>query len=255
MIITLVGFSLLLITIIVAFSQWNVPIAFSSITTGTEQASLEVQQVEANATELANMSTGNNDAHINNLSGYFWFLKTRVALLFFTILLTSAGFLLGFVIYIHRTVTIPLSRLREGANEIRRGNLDYRVTVQGTSDIARLAGQFNEMTDTLKRANKDLERKLFERDITEQRHLQEVLVKAERLGAIEQAGVAVRHEINNPLTIIIGNLELLIERYEQKDKDLTARLEVVLNNALRIAEITKRLQENKMEKTVESEIT
>jgi len=84
---------------------------------------------------------------------------------------------------------------------------------------------------------------------------QAVLVYAERPGAVKPAGVSVRHEINNPLTTVIGNLELLIERYEHKDKELTARLEVVLNSSLRIAEITKQLQEIKMEKPVESEIT
>jgi signal transduction histidine kinase len=89
------------------------------------------------------------------------------------------------------------------------------------------------------------------RDITEQKNMREVFVKAERLGAIEQLGVAVRHEINNPLTTVIGNVELLIERYEKKDTELTARLEVILNNALRIAEITKRLQEIKKEKSVD----
>ena len=78
-----------------------------------------------------------------------------------------------------------------------------------------------------------------------------MLVKAERVGAIGQVGVAVRHEINNPLTTVIGNIELLMERYEDKDKELVARLETILNNALRIAETVKRLEGIKKETTVD----
>jgi len=221
-IITPVGLSQLVITIIVPLPLWKVMSDFSSITTGTRQDSREAYQIEATAQEPENRSTGKNDALINDLPGHVRPLKTRRVGLFFTVFLTSAGFMLGFAISVHRTVIIPLGRLREGANEIRRGTLDYRVPVPGTNDIARITSQFNEMTDTFKCARKDLERQLFER-IAEQRHLQEVLVKTERLGAVEQARVVVRHE-------------------------------VVLNNALRIAEITKRLQEIKMEQAVESEI-
>lgn len=89
------------------------------------------------------------------------------------------------------------------------------------------------------------------RDITEQKNLRELLVQAERLAAIGQVGIAMRHEINNPLTTIIGNAELLIERYENAGSDLKRRLDLVLENALRIAEILKRLQDMKRDRTVE----
>ncbi len=89
------------------------------------------------------------------------------------------------------------------------------------------------------------------RDVTEQKHLREVLVQAERLGAIGQIVVAVRHEINNPLTTLIGNVELLMERYEGKDREIMTRLGTILNNALRIAEIVKQLQAIKKDKVVE----
>jgi signal transduction histidine kinase len=87
--------------------------------------------------------------------------------------------------------------------------------------------------------------------MTEQKLLRAKLLKAERLGAIGEVVITVRHEINNPLTTVIGNTELLIERYGQGDRDLAARLEIILDNALRIAEIVKQLQAIKQDKVVE----
>jgi PAS domain S-box-containing protein len=89
------------------------------------------------------------------------------------------------------------------------------------------------------------------RDMTEQKLLREKLLRAERLGAIGEIVITVRHEINNPLTTVIGNIELLIERYGGKDRDLSARLETILSNALRIAEIVKQLQAIKRDKAIE----
>lgn len=89
------------------------------------------------------------------------------------------------------------------------------------------------------------------RDVTEQKELRELLVKAERLAAIGQVGIAMRHEINNPLTTIIGNTELLLDRVAEQEGDLKKRLELVLDNALRIAEIVKRLQDIKQERVVD----
>lgn len=90
------------------------------------------------------------------------------------------------------------------------------------------------------------------RDVTEQRELREMLVKAERLAAIGQVGIAFRHEINNPLTTVIGNAELLLERYEHApQEDLVKRLQTILDNSLRIVEIVNRLKAIKVEKTVD----
>lgn len=89
------------------------------------------------------------------------------------------------------------------------------------------------------------------RDVTEQKNLRAQLVKAERCAAIGQVGIAVRHEINNPLTSVIGNVELLLERAAGKDKELENRLEIILNNTLRISEIIRRVEDIQQERVVE----
>lgn len=99
--------------------------------------------------------------------------------------------------------------------------------------------------------NKPVGLQFAARDVTEQKNLRQLLVKAERLAAIGQVGIAMRHEINNPLTTIIGNTELLLDRLEGAEGELKKRLEVVLDNALRISEIVKRLQGIKQDKTIE----
>ena len=152
----------------------------------------------------------------------------------FAIFLTSTVLLLGLMYFIRRAISVRLNKLREGASEFSRGNLDYRLHVEGTDEISLLAEQMNGMADSLKHSLGEHENKLSE--------------STNALAAIERMEIVIRHEINNPLTTIIGNVELLIERYEHKDTELTARLEVVLKNALRIAEITRRLQEIKKKK-------
>ncbi len=99
----------------------------------------------------------------NMLAGYFYFLRTRVVLLLLLILITSISFLLGFGLYLHRKVAVPLGELWKGATEISRGNLDYQMRLKGTSDVAQLAEQFNDMAQKLKSSYGELEKKLLER--------------------------------------------------------------------------------------------
>ena len=66
-------------------------------------------------------------------------------------------------------------------------------------------------------------------------------VEKERLKAIVETAVTINHEINNPLTAILGNVQLLLLRKDELGDELRAKLEVVETAATRIKDVTQRL--------------
>ncbi|MBD3258632.1 hypothetical protein GF377_09390 [candidate division GN15 bacterium] len=66
-------------------------------------------------------------------------------------------------------------------------------------------------------------------------------IEKERLTAIVETAVTVNHEINNPLTAILGNVQLLLLKRDELDEDLRKKLEVVESAATKIKDVTQRL--------------
>lgn len=56
-----------------------------------------------------------------------------------------------------RQIAVPISALLGAANEIRRGNLSYRVRVNAIDELATLVRAFNEMTNELEANSRELE--------------------------------------------------------------------------------------------------
>ncbi len=81
------------------------------------------------------------------------------------------------------------------------------------------------------------------RDMTERRRLEEQATEAERLRAVMLAAVTVNHEINNPLTTIIGNL-FMIRRHlgEEADENLLHRLDVIETSCRKIETVARHLE-------------
>lgn len=75
---------------------------------------------------------------------------------------------------------------------------------------------------------------------TEGAYQEKVLL--ERLEAIGQIGLTVRHEINNPLAVISGQAQLLLQRKELSD-DIRNKIKIIYEMGLRISEIIKQLDQ------------
>src|SRR5271154_5666421 len=80
------------------------------------------------------------------------------------------------------------------------------------------------------------------RDVTELKRLEEQLIQAEKLAAMGQMLAGVAHELNNPLTAILGVTELLRER-EGFDDSTKRQLDLTHRQARRAARIVQNLLE------------
>lgn len=80
------------------------------------------------------------------------------------------------------------------------------------------------------------------RDITEVKRMEEQLIQAEKLAAMGQMLAGVAHELNNPLTAILGASELVCER-PGVDETVKKQLEMTHRQARRAARIVQNLLE------------
>ena len=80
------------------------------------------------------------------------------------------------------------------------------------------------------------------RDVTDLKKMEEQLIQAEKLAAMGQMLAGVAHELNNPLTAILGVTELVRER-EGIDDSMKRQLDLTLRQARRAARIVQNLLE------------
>jgi len=77
-------------------------------------------------------------------------------------------------------------------------------------------------------------------DITRLVRLESELVRREQMALVGQMAIALNHEINNPLTVIVGNAEAMLASADATPS--ASSMKAVLRAAARIAEVTTRLR-------------
>ena len=148
-----------------------------------------------------------------------YFGLAAIVLLFVLISIAGALWSLSWAGAIFR----PLKRMNQTMSEVEAGDDHARVGPSESQDeIGELAQHLDRLLATLQVRNSELrsyagelDRKVAERTAELQAanqsltNAQQQLVKSEKLAAIGQLTAGVAHEINNPIAVIQGNLDLV----------------------------------------------
>ncbi len=138
-------------------------------------------------------------------------------------------------LFIVRTVNKRLVKLAEGLREVRKGNLDFSVRVEGDDEIADLARSFNSMVVSLKRAE------------AENAELAHKMVQVAKMASMGKLAASVAHEINNPLGGVLAYARLISRKIsaesmtEKERKEAMEYLETAIGEIKRCGNIVRNL--------------
>jgi len=160
-----------------------------------------------------------------------------------------------------RSIFRPIERAAAVIRETRRGGASRIGPVGSEDEIGALAREFDAMLDLLEERNRairaaadELETKVEERtrELSEKNaRLQETidllretkhqLEVAEKLAALGELTAGVAHEINNPIAVIQGNVEILREELGEAAEPVAVEIGLVLDQIERIRSIVDKL--------------
>ncbi|OGU35247.1 MAG: hypothetical protein A2068_12790 [Ignavibacteria bacterium GWB2_35_6b] len=158
--------------------------------------------------------------------------------------------LIGFLITIF--VNRPIKKINAGIEELSKGNLDYKISLNSKDELGHVAIQFNDMSSKLDKAyneikdwNETLNIKINEKT-EELKSVYDQVIQIEKLASLGKLSATVAHELNNPLEGILTYTKLIGKklRKEQKENEFYSILnflDLISEESARCGKIVKDL--------------
>ncbi len=154
-----------------------------------------------------------------------------------------------------RGIFEPLERVVGTIGRVERGDLGARTGPTGVGDeISRVAHHLDGLLDRLQQRdrelrnwNEELNRRVAERTGELERANRQLeattkqLIVSEKLAAIGEITAGVAHEINNPIAVLQGNLEVVREIMGDRAEDAKTELRLIDDQIHRISQIVTKL--------------
>jgi len=175
-------------------------------------------------------------------------LRNKVMITFTGIAVLCVIILLVILFFITSTIIRPLQNVVVATDKIARGDMNHKVEIDFKDEVGQLAQSFNQMTEALKIANqkliqwgKTLEKRVEERT-KELKDMQDSMIQSEKMASLGKIAAGVAHEINNPLTSILINTHLMMEKISQ-ESSFQENLNMIAAETSRCSDIVKGLLE------------
>jgi signal transduction histidine kinase len=138
-------------------------------------------------------------------------------------------------LFISRSISKPILKLKHAANEISKGNFNVDIKeISRNDEIAELSSQFNAMKQSIVSTNENLNRLV--KDRTRELEIANEQLKNQEKMQKEFINIAA-HELRTPIQPILGLSEIL--RSEEEDEGKRRLIDVISRNAKRLERLAQ----------------